>query len=120
MTDHSSHHPPPHHASGPYQTEREAAAAVRHITSSPAESWQDGMHKLLEDTCRAAGVELGAFDHQIVRWLAGWEPAAVAVVAGLIGRARWRACTPPTAREQLLGQPGVAQDGGGWISGPST
>ena len=101
--------------SGPFETEQEAAAAVRHVTGSPAESWQDGMHRLLEDTCRAAGVELGAFDHAILVWLAGWEPSTVAVVAGLIGRAR-----QPTAREQLLGAPGVAQPGGGWVSGPST
>jgi hypothetical protein len=88
---------------------------VRHITASPAEAWQDGMHRLLEDTCRAAEIELGRFDHAILVWLAGWEPSTVAVVAGLIARAR-----QPGARATLLGEPGVAQPGGGWISGPST
>lgn len=100
----SSQAPP---AAGPFDTEREAAAAVRHITTSPAEAWQDGMHRLLEDACLAAEVELGRFDHAILVWLAGWEPSTVAVVAGLIARAR-----PPGAR--------VAQPGGGWISGAST
>jgi hypothetical protein len=73
--------------SGPYETERQAAAAVRHITASPPGSWQDGEHRLLEDACRAAGVQLGAYDHRILLWLAGWEPATCAVIAGLITRA---------------------------------
>ena len=88
---------------------------MRHITASPAEAWQDGMHRLLEDVCGAAEIELGRFDHAILVWLAGWEPSTVAVVAGLIARAR-----PPGARAALLGEPGVAQPGGGWISGAST
>jgi hypothetical protein len=79
------HHPPAH--SGPFGTEREAAAAVRHVTASPAEAWGPGLHKLLEDACTAAGVTLGSHDHAILLWLAGWEPSTVAVVAGLISRA---------------------------------
>jgi hypothetical protein len=101
--------------SGPFETEHEARAAVEHILSSPAEAMTDGNLRLLEGACRAAGVELGKWDHRIVVWLAGFEPAAVAVVAGLILRAR-----QPTARKQVLGEPGVAQPGGGWVSGPST
>jgi hypothetical protein len=115
MDDHSSHPQPPHHASGPFETEYEARASVEHILSSPTEAMTDGNHRLLEDACRAAGVELGAWDHRILVWLAKWEPSTVAVVAGLITRAR-----QPTARQQLLGEPGVAQAGGGWVSGPST
>jgi hypothetical protein len=99
---------------GPFGTEREAAAAVQHITGSQAGTWRDGCLALLEDACRAAGVELGAYDHAILLWLAEREPSAVAVVAGLITRAR-----QPQARAALLGEPGVAQPGGGWISGPS-
>jgi hypothetical protein len=102
-------------AAGPFDTEREAAAAVQHITSNPTEAWRDGMHRHLEQACAAAGVELGAYDHAILLWLAGWEPATVAVIAGLIARAR-----QPEARVDLLGEPGVAQPGGGWVSGPST
>ena len=99
------------HAPGPFETEREAAAAVQHIYGSRTEAWSDGSHRLLEDACRAAEVELGAFDHRILVWLAGFEPSACAVVAALITRAN-AAAADPTG-------PGVAQPGGGWISGPS-
>ena len=44
-------------------------------------------HKLLEDACTAAGVEIGAYDHRILIWLSGWEPQICAVVAGLVTRA---------------------------------
>lgn len=105
-------HPTTH---GPFDTEREAAASVRHITSSPSESWQHGMHRHLEDACRVAGVELGHYDHQILLWLAGEPPATVAVIASLITRAN-----APAALAEMLGEAGVAQPGGGWVSGPST
>ena len=74
---------------GPYQTQRQAADSVRHITDSPpgAGAWQDGSHRLLEGACRAAGVKLGAYDEQVLVWLAGWEPWVCAVIAGLISRA---------------------------------
>jgi hypothetical protein len=42
---------------------------------------------MLLQACEAVGVELGAYDHQILAWLAGFEPQACAVIAGLIGRA---------------------------------
>src|SRR5260370_37636045 len=73
----------------PFRTEREAAAMVEHITDSPAGSgaWRDGCHGLLEDTCRAAGVDLGTYDEQVLLWLADGEPPTVAVIAGLIRRA---------------------------------
>jgi hypothetical protein len=74
---------------GPFETEREVAATVRHIYDSPpgTGAWTDGCHRLLEGACLAAGVQLGAYDHGILLWLAGWEPSTVAVVAGLITRA---------------------------------
>jgi hypothetical protein len=72
---------------GPYETQRQAADAVQHITGSPAEAWRDGSHRLLEDACRAAGVQLGIYDHAILLWLAGFEPWVCAVIAGLIIRA---------------------------------
>lgn len=34
-----------------------------------------------------AGVELGAFDERIVRWLGMWEPSTVQVLIGIISRA---------------------------------
>jgi hypothetical protein len=113
MQDPASHRHPPHHASGPFETEYEARASVQHILSSPTEAMTDGNLRLLEDACRAAGAELGKWDHRIVVWLAGWEPSAVAVIAGLITRAH----ESGTAER---GGAGVIMPGGGWISGPST
>lgn len=74
---------------GPYETEREAVASVRHIHDSPpgTGAWTAGSHRLLCEALTAAGVELGAYDHRIVGWLAGWEPQTCAVIAGLITRA---------------------------------
>jgi hypothetical protein len=75
--------------SGPFETERQAADAARHIYDSPpgTGAWGAGNHKLLEDACTSAGIQLGAYDHAILLWLAGWEPSTCAVVAGLITRA---------------------------------
>ena len=44
-------------------------------------------HRLLCEALSAAGVELGAYDHRIVGWLAGWEPQTCAVIAGWVQRA---------------------------------
>jgi hypothetical protein len=76
-------------APGPFQTELEARNATRHIYESPpgTGAWGNGNHKLLEDACRSAGITLGAFDHGILLWLAGFEPSTCAVIAGLIARA---------------------------------
>jgi hypothetical protein len=41
----------------------------------------------LESACQSAGVILGAYDAQILSWLAGYEPQMCAVVAGLVSRA---------------------------------
>ena len=75
--------------SGPYETERQAADAARHIYDSPpgAGAWGAGNLRLLEDACRAAGVRVGTYDYQILLWLTSWEPATCAVIAGLITRA---------------------------------
>jgi hypothetical protein len=73
----------------PYETEREAAAAARHIydTDPQTGAWRDGSLRLLEDACRTAGVQLGAYDTRILVWLTGWEPTTCAVIAGIITRA---------------------------------
>lgn len=62
---------------------------MRHITSQPpgTGAWQAGSHRLLREALAGAGVDLGAYDHRIVAWLAGWEPQMCAVIAGLITRA---------------------------------
>jgi hypothetical protein len=78
--------------SGPYETEAAARADVRHITSQPpvAGAWQAGSHRLLCEALEAAGVGLGAHDHRIAGWLAGFEPSTVAVIAGWVTRASGR------------------------------
>jgi hypothetical protein len=76
---------------GPFETEREAAAAVRHIhdaaTPGRPGALTEGNVRLLEDTLHAAGVDLGKWDARILDWLAGWEPSTCAVVAGWVARA---------------------------------
>jgi hypothetical protein len=47
----------------------------------------EGNHRLLCEALSAAGVELGQFDHAIALWLANYEPATVAVIAGWVSRA---------------------------------
>lgn len=43
-------------------------------------------YRLLDEACEAASVKVGAYDHRILIWLAGFEPEACAV-ADLITRA---------------------------------
>jgi len=76
-------------APGPFQTEREARNAARHIYDSPpgTGAWGTGNHRLLKNGCLAAGVTLGAYDHGTLLWLADFEPSTCAVIAGLIARA---------------------------------
>lgn len=47
----------------------------------------DEQDTILRDTLHAAGVELGAHDDRIVRWVAGWEWSTVATIASWIQRA---------------------------------
>ncbi|MGH3218955.1 MAG: hypothetical protein ACRDPY_09655 [Streptosporangiaceae bacterium] len=80
---------------GPFETERQArelpaVRAVYEAFDADPGAGKMAPHslRLLEDACASAGVTLGAYDRRILAWLAGWEPAACAVVAGLISRAR--------------------------------
>jgi hypothetical protein len=74
---------------GPFETEREAREAVRHIRDLPpgTGAWTEGNQRLLTDALTAAGVALGAYDHRILDWLTGWEPQTLAVIAGWVTRA---------------------------------
>jgi hypothetical protein len=77
---------------GPFERQRQAADSVRHIYDAMHASTRRGVmaeeeYKLLNSACTEAGIELGAYDHRILTWLAGWEAETCAVVAGLITRA---------------------------------
>jgi len=77
--------------SGPYETDREAhAAAIAAIP--PAGGWVilggEQNRQLLTQACEAAGITLGTYDRRIIGWLADYEDATCAVIAGLITRAR--------------------------------
>jgi hypothetical protein len=80
---------------GPFESEREVrkTAAVRSVYESFDRDHGPGRmtgpcHRILDEACTAAGVELGAYDHCIMLWLASFGPVECAVVAGLITRAR--------------------------------
>ena len=70
---------------GPYNSEREARRDADHagLTGTVMTRNRD----MLARACWGAHVELGAFDAQIIDWLAGYEPATCAVIAGLVRRA---------------------------------
>jgi hypothetical protein len=75
---------------GPFETEDEArmTPAVRGVY----EAYRAGTgglsgERMMLDACEAAGVELGAYDACILRWVAGFEPQTCAVFAGFIRRA---------------------------------
>jgi hypothetical protein len=77
---------------GPFETEHEArqSLAVRSaygIWSPRLGSLTGANHAMLCAACTAVGVELGAYDHRILQWLAGCEPQMCAVIAGIISRA---------------------------------
>ena len=81
MTGHAA----PGGPAGPFETERAARhAGYQGSTEHPGSSALLGQ---LHAACYRSGVELGAYDRRILEWLAGWEPATVAVIAGLITRA---------------------------------
>jgi hypothetical protein len=78
---------------GPFDSEREARElpAVREVYAAfradPGLGKIGPNHRMLLDALAAAGVDLGAYDHAIAGWLAGWEPQTVAVIAGWVQRA---------------------------------
>ena len=79
---------------GPYETEQQVRElpAVRAIYDAMHASHRRGVmvelgYRLLDEACEAASVKVGAYDHRILIWLAGFEPETCAVVAGLITRA---------------------------------
>jgi hypothetical protein len=89
------------HTAPPLETERQARElpAVRavydamhahtgRIDAAHRERIEAMCSGMITDACKAAGVEMGAYDQRIVSWLGNWEPQTCAVIAGLITRAR--------------------------------
>lgn len=81
-------------AVGPFETEAQARQlpAVRAVFDGMHEASRRGVpgtgcRELLAAACAGAGVELGAYDRRILDWLAGYEPQACAVIAGIVTRA---------------------------------
>jgi hypothetical protein len=97
---------------GPYQTERQAAAASSWARDGRPSGEMSG-HNLrdLLDACTEARVMVGKHDVTVLEWLAGYEPSTVAVITGLITRAFEAGLDDPEAGKVL--------HGGGWISGTS-
>jgi hypothetical protein len=75
---------------GPFDTEREARAAA-HAAIPPAAGnsilTAEQNHQLLSRALDAAGVRTGRYDDRITGWLAQWEDATVAAIAGWVQRA---------------------------------
>ena len=75
--------------SGPYEAECEAAAEVRDVYA--------GYHKRgfmraktldrLLRACSDYGLEMGSYDQEVLRWIAGQKPEAAQVIVGLVHRA---------------------------------
>lgn len=82
-------------ASGPFDTEQDAAAAAtwRHVDTDPYdnEAWRQARAEAkdlrLHEALHRTGVPVWAYDTRILAWFAGWEPSMVEVVASLIERA---------------------------------
>jgi hypothetical protein len=79
---------------GPFHSEAQAQASplVRAAFAAAMSGGQRGLlrqhnHQMLCAALTDAGVALGEYDHEIVTWLASWEPHVVVVIAGLIARA---------------------------------
>lgn len=75
---------------GPFRTFHEATEASGYGRSRAQLGGPEPITALnARDLAEAvAGLELGAYDQKIIGWLAEWEPATVAVICGLISRAR--------------------------------
>lgn len=89
--------------SGPFHTDRDALnASLYHQRGGPPNTDQTITAVNLADlTAALYGIELGAYDQRIIEWLAGWEPSTVAVLCGLLRRARATGLEPADARTIL-------------------
>jgi hypothetical protein len=72
--------------SGPYDTERDAIRDS--LWYAQGREGDIGVANRTHLMYALSGVALGAHDRRILDWLAGYEPSTVAVICGLISRAR--------------------------------
>ena len=72
--------------SGTYETEQEAHAASLYALQGCKQDMRSMNLAELAEEC--SGLQLGSYDRRVIEWLAGWEPSTVAVICGLIIRAR--------------------------------
>lgn len=77
---------------GPYDTEAAAcdepmpqAVAALHHTGNPGRAAYMLKLRALYDVC--SSIPLGHYDRRILEWVAGWEPATVQAIVGIIRRA---------------------------------
>ena len=70
---------------GPFETASEALAALRPADGSCVAP--QSRLSLLTETLRAAWVDLGQWDQQVARWLAGLDVQTIAPVIGWVSRA---------------------------------
>lgn len=71
---------------GPYGTEQEAVASSRQRATGAGDQHAANLAALLAASSDA-GIELGSYDHRVLKWLAGYEPQVVEVLAAIIERA---------------------------------
>ena len=72
---------------GPFDTEHEAREATLGYLRRAGDDYPDANRAQFADALSECHVSMGDYDQKILDWFAGWEPEAVAVMAGLIRRA---------------------------------
>lgn len=89
--------------SGPFHIDRDALNASLYHQRGRPQSTDEAVTavNLADVTAALSGIELGTYEKCIIEWLAGWEPSTVAVVCGLIRRARATGLEPADARTIL-------------------
>jgi hypothetical protein len=90
---------------GPFESEPEARAAAHAVVPPAAGSSildAAGNRQLLGRALEEAGVQTGRYDDRIAEWLAGWEDAICAVIAGWISRARTGGSSLTGEQRQLV------------------
>jgi hypothetical protein len=77
-----------HHDRRPLRDRARGPRRSRHILDRPpgTGAWTDGCHRLLEGAASRLASGSVPMTRGILLWLAGWEPQACAVIAGLITR----------------------------------